>query len=179
MSSTCTHWGADRTHWSWRSKAHKLYQHRNLKLFSYLCVCRTRLQYAVEHFFLLNTLCHFSLKYMKYYAWNTAWIIKPPDCSHTFYSHSALLKKTAGLSLLGMSHHQLHNHSVQKEAKARSSGTEFLKVWVVSGRWIRAGRKEGRLRFLDGGLAPSGTEINSALGYLQIKYLPLNSRNVI
>lgn len=67
MSSMCTPRGADRTHWSWQSKAHKLYQHRNLKLFSYLCVCRTRLQYAVEHFFLLNTLCHFSLvRCMKY-----------------------------------------------------------------------------------------------------------------
>lgn len=173
MSSMCTPRGADRTHWSWQSKAHKLYQHRNLKLFSYLCVCRTRLQYAVEHFFLLNTLCHFSLVQCMKYSLNH------PDCSHTFYRHSVLLKKTAGLSLLGMSHHQLHNQSVHKEAKARSSGTEFLKVWMVSGRWIGAGRKEGRLRFLDGGLAPSGTEISSALGYLQIKYLPLNSRNVI
>lgn len=47
------------------------------------------------------------------------------------------------------------------------------------GRWIRAGKKEDRPRFLDQRLALSGTVISSALGYLQIKYLLLNSRNIV
>lgn len=76
MSNMCTPWGADTTHWSWHSKAHKLYQHRNLNLFFYLCACRASLQYSVEHSFLLNTLRHFSLVLCMKYSPNhqTPWL---------------------------------------------------------------------------------------------------------